>query len=102
MSEEEIKTRRISLRIGGKDPIPIIIPRDTAEEKALRNAATEINRLFPKYRNAYPSASDEEIITYVAIHLARRLSIMQEEFQELDLSATISDLLSEIDHSTQR
>lgn len=96
---ETKKLRRISLRIGSKDPMPFTIPADTDAEKHLRQGAGEVNRLLSKYRAAYPEVSDEEVMTLVAIHLANDLAAFRDEYSALRLSDTLSEILSEIDHA---
>ena len=93
--------RRINLRIGRQDPIPFSIPADTDTEKHLRQGAGEVNRLLAKYEAAYPDASDKEVMTYVAIHLANDLVTLRDAVDSLRLSEVLSDLLSDLDDANR-
>ncbi len=96
---EAKRFRRINLRIGRQDPIPFTIPADTDSEKHLRQGAGELNRLLAKYEAAYPDASEEEVMTYVAIHLANDLAALRDAVESLRLSNILSDLLTDLDEA---
>ena len=98
----EPRTRKVRLRIGRRDPIPFTIPDSPDVEKHLRRGALELNRLLNKYESAYPEASDEEVMTFAAIHLANDLAALRDAFEGLALEETLSGLVKEIDDAPFR
>ena len=90
-------TRKITLKIGDKGLIPVAVPKDPQSEKLMRRGADEINRLLERYVSAYPKADEQELMTYVALHLGYLLASLRAEVDELALSETLESLIKEMD-----
>lgn len=81
----------IHLRVGD-EPMTLIISRDPIEEQALRAGASLVNRTLERYRVKMPTASREQLMCYVALHIANNLQILQMRDEELDLEYRLTQL----------
>ncbi len=95
-SERKDDEWRINVRIG-RERMTLRIPRDPTTEKCLRNGATNAGSLVGQYTTAHPEASEEQILTYVALHLAYRLERLTDRDKADDTNNRIETIIEILD-----
>ena len=95
-SEEKKNNWRINVRIGN-ERMALRIPRDPIVEKRLRDGATTAGSLVSQYSSAYPDASDVQILSYVALHLANRLEQLTHEEKASNTDTRLQEVIELLD-----
>lgn len=75
----------------------LIIPRSTRAEKCIRTGAANAGKLMDRYSRAYPDATKEQILTYVALHLASEIEELAYQEQEDRTNPRLEQLIDQID-----
>lgn len=94
--DDNHRNRDITIRIHDTRMM-LSIPAEEDVEHHLREAAKRVNELLTQYRNAYPKASKEETLTYVALHCARDLCEAEHNERNKQIEQRLNVLLKTIE-----
>lgn len=90
------ETRDITIRIEDRR-LSLTIPRTEIAEQKIRRAADRVNATLEKYRIAFPDATKEELMTYVALHIANAAQDEALDTEELRLVPRFEKLIRQLD-----
>lgn len=89
-------TRDITIRIEDQR-LSLTIPRTEIAEQKIRRAADQVNSVLEKYRVAFPDAKRDELMTYVALHIANNAQTSMLEMEDLQLTSRLKKLVKQLD-----
>lgn len=90
------ETRNITIRIEDQR-LSLTIPRTEVAEQKIRRAADQVNSVLEKYRLAFPEAKKEDLMTYVALHIANNAQSKELEMDNLKLSDRLEKMVKQLD-----
>lgn len=89
--------RHINIRLGEECFTLAVSRTDEREEQSYRRATATINRLFERYRTAYPNATRADLYQLVSLHIAQQYEWLVIEEERLDLCTRLDALNRQVD-----